>query len=160
MRGVPLVTFTLLFYFGLPVVGISLNPVPAAVFSVVLNTTAFNAEIWRAAIVDFPRDQLDAARAFGMTEGLVFRRIVVPQAWRASLPALLNEMTYLVKGTPAVAVIGVVELTRAAHQVAARTFDPIPPFLVATVIYIAALFLLVRAGRGLEAAVQRRYGVL
>src|ERR1700731_132311 len=73
VRAVPVVTF-----FGLPALGMSLDPLPAAVIALTLNTTAFNSEIWRAAIVDFPRGQLEAARAFGMTGAVSFRRIVFP----------------------------------------------------------------------------------
>jgi ABC-type amino acid transport system permease subunit len=79
-------------------------------------------EIWRAALLDFPRDQLDAARAFGMPRGLRFRLVVLPQIARAALPALVNEMTLLIKVSPAVAVIGVTEATRAAVRIGAATY--------------------------------------
>jgi len=67
VRAVPVVTFMMLIYFGLPALGIALDPFPAAVFALALNTAAFNGEIWRAGIADFPHGQLEAARAFGMT---------------------------------------------------------------------------------------------
>lgn len=160
VRAVPVVTFVMLIFFGLPALGMSLDPLPAAVIALTLNTTAFNSEIWRAAIVDFPRGQLESARAFGMTAPVSFRRIVFPQIWRASLPSLVNEMTLLIKASPAIAIIGVVDLTRKARQIAATTYEPLPPFLAAAVIYGLALLLLVIAARTLERRLRVRLGRL
>ena len=160
VRAAPVVTFTMLIFFGLPALGLSLDPLPAAVIALTLNTTAFNAEVWRAAIVDFPRGQLEAAQAVGMSGRVAFRRIVFPQIWRASLPALVNEMTLLIKASPAIAIIGVVDLTRKARQIAATTYEPLPPFVAAAVLYGLALALLVAAARTLERSLRRRYGAL
>jgi ABC-type amino acid transport system permease subunit len=160
MRATPVVTFVMLIFFGLPALGVSLNPLPAAVIALALNTTAFNSEIWRAAILDVPREQLDSARAFGMTGPVTFRRIVFPQIWRASLPALVNEMTLLIKASPAIAIIGVVDLTRKARQIAATTYEPLPPFLAAAIIYGVALLLLVAGARALERHLRLRLGRL
>ena len=160
VRAVPVVTFVMLIFFGLPALGFSLDPLPAAVIALTLNTTAFNSEIWRASIVDFPRGQLEAARAFGMTGLVAFRRVVFPQIWRASLPALVNEMTLLIKASPAIAIIGVVDLTRKARQIAATTYEPLPPFVGAAVIYGVALLLLVVAARALERRLRIRLGRL
>src|SRR5215831_6122194 len=160
VRAAPVVTFTMLIFFGLPALGVSLDPLPAAVIALTLNTAAFNAEIWRAAIADFPRGQLEAAQAVGMTGRVTFRRIVFPQIWRASLPALVNEMTLLIKASPAIAIIGLVDLTRKARQIAATTYEPLPPFLAATVIYGVVLLLLVVAARTLEGRLRVRLGRL
>ena len=159
VRAAPVVLFVMLVFFGLPRLGVSLPPYAAAVVALALNTAAFNAEIWRAAILDVPRGHLEAARALGMSGGVVFRRIVLPQIWRMSLPALVGEMTLLIKATPAIAVIGVVDLTRKARQVAAVTYEPLPPFLAAMVLYAAALMLLVVAARRLESSIRARYAL-
>ena len=160
VRAAPVVTFIMLIFFGLPALGLSLDPLPAAVIALTLNTAAFNAEVWRAAIVDFPRGQLEAAQAVGMTGRVAFRRIVFPQIWRASLPALVNEMTLLIKASPAIAIIGVVDLTRKARQIAATTYEPLPPFVAAAVLYGLALAVLVAAARALERSLRRRYGAV
>jgi len=157
VRAAPVVTFTMLIFFGLPALGVSLDPLPAAVIALTLNTAAFNAEIWRAAIADFPRGQLEAAQAVGMTGRVTFRRIVFPQIWRASLPSLVNEMTLLIKASPAIAIIGVVDLTRKARQIAATTYEPLPPFVAAAILYGLALAVLVVAARALERSVRHRY---
>ncbi|MBN3761510.1 amino acid ABC transporter permease [Burkholderia sp. Ac-20365] len=150
IRSCPAVTLTLLIFFALPQFGISLDPTPAAILALTISTAAFNCEIWRAALINFPRDQYDAALAFAMPRSLRFRRIVMPQIWRASLPGLVNEMTLQIKSTPAVAVIGIVEITRAALRVGARTYDPLPPFVFALVLYGLIVFVLVKAQRVIE----------
>ena len=150
IRSCPAVTLTLLIFFALPQFGISLDPTPAAILALTISTAAFNCEIWRAALINFPRDQYDAALAFAMPRSLRFRRIVLPQLWRASLPGLVNEMTLQIKSTPAVAVIGIVEITRAALRVGARTYDPLPPFVFALVLYGLIVFVLIRAQRVIE----------
>ena len=85
-----------------------------------------------------------------MRRGTRFRRVVLPQIVRASLPALVNEMTLLVKASPAVAVLGIVEITRAAIRVGARTYDPLPPFIVALVLYSLIVFVFVKTQRVIE----------
>lgn len=150
MRAVPLVTFVMLIYFGLPALGVALDPLPAAVLALILNTAAFNSEVWRAGIADFSRGQIEAARALSMTSRLTFWRIMFPQIWRKSLPPLVNEMTLLIKASPAIAVIGVVDLTRKARQIAEATYEPLPAFFAAVLIYGILLLALVAAARAIE----------
>jgi His/Glu/Gln/Arg/opine family amino acid ABC transporter permease subunit len=158
LRATPLVTFTLLVFFALPNVGIPIDPVPAAIVALAMNTSAFNCEIWRAALANFPRTQLDAATAAGMRPWLAFRRIVFPQIWRVSLPGLVNEMTLLIKSSPAIAVTGIVDITRAAVRIGAQTYEPLPPFLVATVLYFLVILGFVRAQRLIETHMDRKFG--
>jgi len=150
MRSCPAVTLILLIFFALPQFGISLAPAAAGILALTLSTAAFNCEVWRGALISFPKQEYDAALAFGMRRGLRLRRIVLPQAWRSSLPGLVNEMTMLLKSSPAVAVIGMVEITRAAQRVGARTYDPLPPFVFALVIYGVIVYLMIRLQRRLE----------
>jgi His/Glu/Gln/Arg/opine family amino acid ABC transporter permease subunit len=158
IRSTPIVTLVLFVFFVLPTLGLEVDPVPAAIATLAINTSAFNCEIWRGALMDFPREQRDAARAAGMTRAMAFRRIVFPQVWRNSLPALVNEMTMLLKGTPAVAVIGIVEVTRAASRVGAATYEPLPPFLIATVLYTLVVLVFVQSQRGVERHMAVKYG--
>ncbi|WP_439815591.1 amino acid ABC transporter permease [Zavarzinia sp. CC-PAN008] len=155
IRASPMVTLGLLIFFALPGIGLSLDPIPAGIATLTISTASFNAEIWRGALLAFPKDQIESAKAVGMTRGLWFRRIVLPQVTRTALPALVNEMTLLLKSSPAIAVLGVVEITRAAVRIGARTYEPLPPFAAALVIYTAVIALFVLAQR----MVERRYGV-
>ena len=153
LRAAPAVTLALLIFFALPRVGLSLDPVPAGIATLTLSTAAFNCEIWRASLLALPRDQVDAALAMGMRRGVRFRRVVLPQVARAALPALVNEVTLLVKVSPAVAVLGVVDITRAAVRIGAQTYEPLPPFVAALLIYGFIVFLFVR----LQRLVERRF---
>ena len=150
LRATPLVTLVLLLFFALPNAGIAVGPVAAAVFALTLNTSAFNCEIWRAALIDFPKDQLEAAQSVGMRRLTYLRRIVLPQIARSSVPALISEMSQVIKVTPVLAVVGVVEITRAAVRVGAETYEPLPPFLFALAIYLPIIYTLLRLQRWLE----------
>ena len=150
LRASPGVTLGLLIFFALPTIGISIGAIPAAIATLTLITSAFNCEIWRGALVDFPRDQLDAALSVGMNARKRLRLIVMPQLLRSAMPALVNEMTLLVKASPAVAVLGVVDITRAAVRIGANTYEPLPPFAAALVIYSCVVFVFVVAQRAVE----------
>jgi len=149
-RATPSVTLVLLIYYAVPQIGIQLPELPAAILTLTLGTMAYTCEIWRGALLAFPVDQYDAAMAMGMTRAMRFRLIVLPQIARASLPALINEMTLLIKVTPAAAVIGLVEITRAAVRIGAETYQPLPPFIVGLVIYVVILGCLVGLQRVCE----------
>jgi His/Glu/Gln/Arg/opine family amino acid ABC transporter permease subunit len=150
LRATPLVTLLLLLFFALPNVGVPINPISAAILALVMNTSAFNCEVWRAALMNFPKDQYEAAQSVGMRASLRFRRIVLPQIVRVSLPGLVNEMSLLIKVTPVLAVVGVVDITRAAVRIGAETYEPLPPFLVAVALYAPIVFALVSLQRWIE----------
>src|SRR5258708_7697130 len=150
LRATPLVTLLLLLFFALPNIGIPINPVSAAILALVMNTSAFNCEVWRAALVNFPKDQYEAAQSVGMTAGLRLRRIILPQIVRVSLAGLVNELSLLIKVTPVWAVAGVVDITGAGVGMGGEPYEPLPPFLVAVALYAPIVFLLVSVQRWIE----------
>src|ERR1700747_2579750 len=150
LRATPLVTLLLLLFFALPNIGIAIGPISAAILALVMNTAAFNCEVWRASLMNFPKDQYEAAQSVGMSAPLRFRRIVLPQIVRVSLPGLVNEMSLLIKVTPVLAVVGVVDITGAAVRIGAETYEPLPPFLVAVALYAPIVFALVSLQRWIE----------
>jgi His/Glu/Gln/Arg/opine family amino acid ABC transporter permease subunit len=150
LRATPLVTLLLLLFFALPNIGVPINPISAAILALVMNTSAFNCEVWRAALMNFPKEQYEAAQSVGMRASLRFRRIVLPQILRVSVPGLVNEMSLLIKVTPVLAVVGVVDITRAAVRIGAETYEPLPPFLVAIALYAPIVFALVSLQRWIE----------
>ena len=150
LRATPLVTLVLLLFFALPNVGISVGPISAGILALVMNTSAFNCEVWRAALMDLPKDQIEAAKSVGMQRGLRLKRIVLPQIARVSLPGLINEMSLLIKVTPVLAVVGVVDITRAAVRIGAQTYEPLPPFFIALAIYLPIIYALVSLQRWVE----------
>ena len=139
-RATPLVTLVLFLFLSLPTVGINLDKNVAAT----LNTSAFNAEIWRNAFRTFPREQREAAESVGMRRWTYFRYIMLPQMWIESLPALVNEMSFLIKGSPAIAVIGVVDLTRVTNRISSVTYEPLSPILAAGLLYVVIIGMLLK----------------
>ena len=143
-RATPLVTLVLFLFLSLPTVGINLDKTVAAIVALTLNTSAFNAEIWRNAFRTFPREQREAAESVGMRRWPYFRYIMLPQMWLESLPALVNEMSFLIKGSPAIAVIGVVDLTRVTNRISSVTYEPLSPILAAGLLYVVIIGLLLK----------------
>ncbi|WP_339097050.1 amino acid ABC transporter permease [Deinococcus sp. VB343] len=153
MRGTPLLVQIFVIYYGLPSLGITLNPVMGGVIALTLNAAAYLSETIRAAILSIPKGQREAATSLGLTSGQTMRLIVLPQATRVALPSLSNTLIGLVKDTSLVSVITVVELLRSAQLVIARTFEPFGPYLAAALIYwlISSLLELV------QKALERRF---
>lgn len=143
-RATPLVTLVLFIFLTAPTLGISLDRNTAAILALTLNTAAFNAEVWRAAFLSFSRDQREAAMACGMTGTTFFRRIMLPQMFTSSLPGLVNEMSFIIKSSPAIAVIGIVDLTRVTNRITAVTYEPLPPILAAALLYMLIIGVLIR----------------
>jgi len=146
-RATPLVTLVLFLFVAASALDWDMDRRAIAIGALVLNTTAFNAEIWRGALAAFPCEQIEAARAAGMTHSLMMRRIMLPQMWITSLPGLVNEMTLLIKSSPAIAMVGLVDLTRVAYRVGSVTFDPLPPMAAAGLVYLLMMGVLVRVQR-------------
>src|SRR6202000_1396633 len=78
LRATPLVTLLLLLFFALPIIGIAIGPISAAILALVMNTAAFNCEVWRASLMNFPKDQYEAAQSVGMGAGLAFCPLALP----------------------------------------------------------------------------------
>jgi len=150
IRSCPTVTLILLIFYALPEFGLSLEPLPAAVFALTVSTSAFNCEIWRSGLIEFPSDQFDAALSVGLNRWQRMRFVIFPQVWRLSLPGLFNEMTLQIKSTPAVAVIGIVDITRAALRVGSNTYEPLPPFIFAVLVYGLIVYAFIRVQRIIE----------
>ena len=111
-----------------------------ALFTFVLNTGAYSAEILRGAIQAVPAGEIEAARAFGMNRWLAYRRVILPRAFRIAMPAYGNEIIFMLKGTALASTITLLDLTGVARTVIARTFTSIDVFLVAGVIYVAITY--------------------
>jgi polar amino acid transport system permease protein len=158
LRSLPLPLLVLLFYFGLPALSPSFNldPYVAGVVSLALNTSSFNSEIWRGAILNFPHEQIDAAKSVGMTNSQAFWHIAFPQIWRTNLPNFINEATFLIKASPAIGIIGIDDLTRRAGKLAASNYEPLPTIAMGMIMYIAILLAISFASRPIERYFQRK----
>jgi len=150
MRNTPVLIQLFVVFFGLPLLGLGGHPFAAAALAIGLNSAAYVSEILRGNILDVPVGQLEAADAIGMAPWHRWTRIVLIQAFRASLPALANEATLLLKTTPLASVVAVTDLTFAGQIVIARTFNPAKVLLPVSALYVVIGLALTRAARGLE----------
>ncbi|MGO4279442.1 amino acid ABC transporter membrane protein, PAAT family [Cupriavidus sp. OV038] len=135
MRGTPLLVQIFVVYYGLPSVGIALEPTPAGVLTLSLNVGAYLSESMRGAILGIARGQWMAAYSLGLTPIQTLRYIVGPQALRLAVPSLSNSLISLIKDTSLVSVITVTELLRTAQEIIAATYQPLPLYLAVAVIY-------------------------
>lgn len=124
-----------------------------ALLAFTLNTAAYTAEIVRGAVLATPAGEIEAARALGMRPGLVYRRIVLPSAFRRALPAYGNEVIFMLHGSAVASVVTIVDLTGAARIVNSRYYSPYEAFLTAALFYMALTF----AIAGLVRLLERRW---
>ena len=122
-RGTPLLLQLFFIYYGLPSMGITLDPFPAAVLGLGLNYSAYLAEIMRGAIESIDAGQMEAAKSLGMSYWQAMRRIIIPQTYKRLVPPVGNEFIALIKDTALVSTIAMVELMRAANQIYSATFN-------------------------------------
>lgn len=159
VRGTPLLVQIFVIYYGLPSLGITLNPVAGGVIALMLNAAAYLSETIRAAILSIGKGQREAAASLGLTPSQTMRLIILPQAARVALPSMSNTLIGLVKDTSLVSVITVVELLRSAQLVIARTFEPFGPYLMAALIYWLISSLLEVVQRRLEKRFSKGFAV-
>lgn len=135
-RGTPLIVQLFIIFFGLPSIGIVLDAFPAAVWGFGLNLAAYNAEVFRSAIMAIPKGQTEAAYMIGLNYPQTMTRIILPQSFPIAFPSLFNNLISLLKDTSLAASITVVELFTVTQQIAARTYEPFALYLEAAVIYL------------------------
>jgi len=150
MRGTPLMLQLLFVYFALPMVGILLPSMGAALLAFILNYAAYFAEIFRSGILAVPKGQFEAAKALGMTYSQTMRLIILPQVIKIVLPPISNETINLVKDTSLIYILAMNDLLRVARTIVQREFD-MTPFAIAAVFYLVMTFVLTWAFKKLEA---------
>ncbi|MBY0533821.1 putative amino acid ABC transporter permease [Candidatus Megaera venefica] len=135
-RGTPLLIQLTIIYFGLPgLIGLKLSVFSAGVIAFSLNSGAYVSEIIRAGIESVDKGQVEAAKALGISPILRMKDIILPQAFRSILPALVNELINLVKESCLISVIGEMDLMRRAQVVSAETYTFFTPMLTAAAAY-------------------------
>ncbi len=149
-RGVPLLVQLLLIYNLLPAVGIDVPGVVAAVVGLTLCTSAYQAENLRGGFLSVPRGLIEAADMAGFGGFQQFRRIRAPIAVSLTLPALVSEAIMILKASSLVSVVGVVELTRMAQDLASSTYRPLPMFATAGALYLVIDWTVAGLGHVLE----------
>ncbi|MCE8053402.1 ABC transporter permease [Halomonas daqingensis] len=158
-RGTPLLIQLYIIYYGVvffdgiqqtflwPILREAFYP---ALIAFTLNTAAYTTEIFRGAIKATPRGEIEAARAYGMSQGLMMRRIVLPSAFRRALPAYGNEVIFMLHASAIASVVTLMDITGAARFVYARFYAPFEAFLFAAAIYLCLTFAILYFFRYLE----------
>lgn len=136
VRGTPLFVQLYIVFFGLPDLGITLDPLPTAVLVLSINTGAYSAETMRGALESVPAGQVEAGYCVGMSYLQVMRRIVLPQALRTAFPPLSNELISLVKDTSLASGIMVTEMFRATQEIVSREWVTMPLYLEVALVYL------------------------
>jgi polar amino acid transport system permease protein len=147
VRGTPLLVQLFIVYYGLPSVGIMLDPFMAGFLTLGAHYGAYLSEVYRAGILAVDRGQWEAAASIGMSRTMIMREIILPQAFRTILPPIGNYFISMLKDSALVATISVTELLRAGQLRVAITFRAMDIYLMVAAMYLVmsyALSLLIR----------------
>jgi polar amino acid transport system permease protein len=137
IRGTPLLVQIFVIYFALPQLDIVLPAIACGIIALSLNYGAYMTEIFRAGIQAVPRGQREAAQALGMPESRIFRRIVMPQAFRIVTPAIGNEFIAMLKDSALVSTISVHETLWISQRLGRSALEPMTALLIAALVYWA-----------------------
>lgn len=151
IRGIPIIVLIFSLYYGLPPLGINLSNFVSAVAALTLFTTAQVTEITRGALQSIHFGQTEAGKAIGLTFWKRMIYIIFPQALRRFLPPWINNVTDAVKGSALVSLVGIVDLMMSIQQVIGRVYEPMPLYVLGTLIYFAINYSLSSLSRRLEA---------
>ncbi|GLI33902.1 amino acid ABC transporter permease [Desulforhabdus amnigena] len=150
-RGVPLLVLLFLFYFGFcSLLNINLSAFTVAVIVLGLISAAYQSQIFRGAIASMPAGQLKAAQALGMSDTQAVLFIILPQALRLSIPAWSNEYSIVLKDSAVAYALGVAEIMARTHFVATRTYQHLPLYIAAGMIYLILTYAGTKGLRFLE----------
>ncbi|KQO09622.1 amino acid ABC transporter permease [Agreia sp. Leaf244] len=155
IRGTPLLVQLFVIFYGLPSIGILVDPWPSAIIAFSLNVGGYAAEVIRAAILSVPKGQWEAGYTIGMSRGQTLVRVILPQAARVSVPPLSNTFISLVKDTSLASLILVTELFRQAQEIAAFSQEFMALYIEAAVVYWVICLVLSSAQSVLEKRLDR-----
>ena len=139
-RATPVLALLFVLYYGLPRLGIFLEPVPSAIIGLIFGSTAYNLEFLRSGFESLPKGQIDAARALGLSSWQSYRTVLIPQAYAGAGPALFSNAIQMVKGSSLASLVAVDELTAASTTLVAETYRAIE-----VLTFVGALYALIAA---------------
>ena len=155
IRGTPMLVQIFIIFYGLPEVGIKLDPFPTAIIAFSINTGAYASETIRAAILSIPKGQWEASYSIGMNYYQTFTRTIMPQALRVSVPPLANTFISNVKDTSLASLVLVTEMFRVAQNITAENYEFIMIYSEAALIYWCICLILSFAQDRLEQRLSR-----
>lgn len=150
LRGTPILIQLAIIFFFLPLAGINIPSILAAIIALALNSSAFQAEILRGGFQMLPRGQLEAAWDFGFSRWQSLLHVELPQVVRSTLPALVNDAVDIIKNSSLISTIAVTELMRVAQQYSSTTYRPLEFFTAAGLLYLVLTLSVGSLGQYLE----------
>src|SRR5262245_26879367 len=156
VRNTPFLVQLFFIFFGLPTLGVRLDPIVSAILAMTLNMAAYTTEIVGAGLDAVPRGQREAALSLGLLPRQVFIKVVLPQAMKVIYPALTSQIVIMMLESAVVSQIAVRELTYEADMLQARTFRAFETYLIVTLVYLGLSVVLRRT---LVAGGRRLFGV-
>lgn len=141
IRGTPSM-IQILFFYSVIFATVNLNNIVIGGIAFGINSGAYVAEIFRSGIMSVDKGQTEAGRNLGLNSAQTMRLIIIPQAFKNVLPALINEMIVLLKETAIIGYIGTIDITKAATLVQSRTYDALVPLLSAAIFYLILVMIL------------------
>lgn len=135
IRNTPILVQIMIIYFALPEIGIKFSPFMSAIIALSLNSAAYVSEIFRSGVNAIDKGQMEAGRSLGLSYAQTMKLIILPQAFKNSLPALGNEFISLVKESAIVYFVGVADIMFAANSIKNATYETFGPYLIAALIY-------------------------
>lgn len=150
IQGIPLLILLFIVYFGLSVYGFALPALIAAGLAMMVYTSAYLGDIWRGCVEAMPRPQWEAAECLSLTRWQTLRLVIIPQAFRLSLPPTVGFLVQVIKMTSLASVIGFIELTRAGQIINNSIFQPFLIFSLVGVFYFVLCYPLSRWSESME----------
>jgi len=150
IQGIPLLILLFIVYFGLSVYGFALPALVAAGLAMMVYTSAYLGDIWRGCVEAMPRPQWEAAECLSLTRWQTLRLVIIPQAFRLSLPPTVGFLVQVIKMTSLASVIGFIELTRAGQIINNSIFQPFLIFSLVGVFYFLLCYPLSRWSESME----------
>lgn len=155
-RSTPLLVQAVWVHFAFPVLtGLRTTPFQSASLALVLNVAAYCGEIIRAGVDAVPRGQFEAGRALGLRPGVLWLRVIAPQAIRVVIPPLVGSCISIFKATAILSVVSVDDLMRVATRVSANTFQPVEVYTAAAALYFVSGLAITLAGGMAERGLRR-----
>ncbi len=151
IRAIPILVLILWVYYGMPQIsGLSISVFWAGVIALALSDSAFEAEIFRAGIQSINKGQYEAAHTISLSYSDTMRFVILPQAIRRILPALGNQLVYMLKMSSLVSVIGMQELTRKANELVVTEYRPLEIYTILVLEYLVLILLVSAVVRWFE----------
>ncbi len=164
IRGTPLIVQAFFIYFGIPqllqtiIPSFRLSPDVAGIITLTLNAGAYISEIFRSGIMAIDKGQMEAARSLGLPKSRAMIKVIIPQAIRIVIPALLNQFIITLKDTSILSVIGIRELTQTGKLIIATTFESFKTWALVALMYLVLIKLLSMLSNKLERSLRNGNG--